>query len=151
MPHSIFFTERGHAIHGTSHTSIGRPASHGCVRLSLTNARTLFDLVKREGMSNTSVVLTGTLPSVEAPAMARSTPHSKNRRRHVERHDDDDGFAEPAPRPLYAAPRGYARADQRGYWMRYPDGSRVFYDRERSYRQLPPSPPFFIGRRYGWD
>ena len=64
MPHSIFFTKRGHAIHGTEHTrNIGRPASHGCVRLALENARALFDLVKREGMTNTRVELTGVIPS----------------------------------------------------------------------------------------
>ena len=35
MPHSIFFTTRGHAIHGTEHKrNIGRPASHGCVRIA---------------------------------------------------------------------------------------------------------------------
>ena len=39
MPNSIFFTTRGHAIHGTEHTrNIGRPASHGCVRLEPQNA-----------------------------------------------------------------------------------------------------------------
>ena len=32
MPHSIFFTGRGHAIHGSNATrSLGRRASHGCV------------------------------------------------------------------------------------------------------------------------
>src|ERR1041385_1320440 len=57
MPHSIFFTQRGHAIHGTEHIrSIGRPASHGCVRLEPENARVLFGLVKREGMANVRVV-----------------------------------------------------------------------------------------------
>ena len=60
MPHSIFFTTRGHAIHGTEHTrNIGRPASHGCVRLEPENARVLFDLVKQEGMANVRVVLSG--------------------------------------------------------------------------------------------
>src|SRR5689334_24956577 len=35
MPHSIFFTKIGHAIHGTDSVSkLGSPASHGCVRLS---------------------------------------------------------------------------------------------------------------------
>ena len=35
MPHSIFFTQKGHAIHGTDDVKrIGSPASHGCVRLS---------------------------------------------------------------------------------------------------------------------
>jgi len=34
MPHSIFFTKIGHAIHGTmSEGRLGTPASHGCVRM----------------------------------------------------------------------------------------------------------------------
>ena len=46
MPYSIFFTKRGHAIHGSSHTkSLGRAASHGCVRLNPANAAKLFQLV----------------------------------------------------------------------------------------------------------
>jgi lipoprotein-anchoring transpeptidase ErfK/SrfK len=51
MPYSIFFTDAGHAIHGSHAVSrLGRPASHGCVRLAPANARTLFDLVKAEGL-----------------------------------------------------------------------------------------------------
>ena len=37
MPHAIFFTTRGHSIHGSDHPGLGTPVSHGCVRLSLTN------------------------------------------------------------------------------------------------------------------
>lgn len=51
MPHSIFFSG-GYAIHATPHTgSLGRPASHGCVRLSPSHAATLYGIVKndREG------------------------------------------------------------------------------------------------------
>lgn len=60
MPHSIFFTKRGHAIHGTDAVGrLGQPASHGCVRLSRANAATLFALVKQEGVLNTTVTLTG--------------------------------------------------------------------------------------------
>jgi lipoprotein-anchoring transpeptidase ErfK/SrfK len=60
MPHSIFFTKIGHAIHGTFETkSLGRPVSHGCVRLSPANATTLFALVKQDGVTNTKVVLVG--------------------------------------------------------------------------------------------
>jgi hypothetical protein len=62
MPHSIFFTTRGHAIHGSDHPNIGRPASHGCVRLSLGNAATLFQLVSARGMGNTKVVIAGSDP-----------------------------------------------------------------------------------------
>src|SRR5271169_4921991 len=60
MPHSIFFTKAGHAIHGTDSVNrLGTPASHGCVRLSRANAQTLWDLVKTEGVLNTTVTLTG--------------------------------------------------------------------------------------------
>lgn len=55
MPFSIFF-RGGYAIHGTNHISrLGRPASHGCVRLHPRNAATLYRLVKRAGARNTSI------------------------------------------------------------------------------------------------
>src|SRR3954469_2162587 len=60
MPNAIFFTKMGHAIHGTDSVSrLGTPASHGCVRLSRANAATLYALVERQGVLNTSVTLTG--------------------------------------------------------------------------------------------
>jgi hypothetical protein len=60
MPHSIFFTKIGHAIHGTdSESRLGTPASHGCVRLSRANASTLYALVGKEGVLKTTVTLTG--------------------------------------------------------------------------------------------
>jgi hypothetical protein len=62
MPHSIFFTQRGHAIHGSYHTGrLGRAVSHGCVRLSPANAAKLYALVSREGMSNTRIAISGGL------------------------------------------------------------------------------------------
>jgi hypothetical protein len=49
MPHSIFFHGQ-YAIHGTLETDLlGRPASHGCIRLSPSAAATLYQLVSREG------------------------------------------------------------------------------------------------------
>lgn len=60
MPHSIFFTARGHAVHGSYHVkSLGRRASHGCVRLHPDNAAKLFALVQKTGMSNTRVIVKG--------------------------------------------------------------------------------------------
>jgi len=48
MPHSIFFSG-GYAIHATPHVgNLGRPASHGCVRLSPVNATTLYNMTKGE-------------------------------------------------------------------------------------------------------
>ena len=49
MPHSIFF-HKGWAIHGTSAVGdLGRPASHGCIRLAPGNAAKLFNMVQRQG------------------------------------------------------------------------------------------------------
>ena len=59
MPHSVFFTKEGHAIHGSYEVKrLGSPVSHGCVRLAPANATKLFALVKQEGLPNTRVVLT---------------------------------------------------------------------------------------------
>ena len=50
MPHSIFFTKQGHAIHGTdSVRSLGMPVSHGCVRLSRPNDMAKFVLEGKKG------------------------------------------------------------------------------------------------------
>ena len=88
MPHSIFFTRIGHAIHGTeSESHLGVPVSHGCVRLSRANASTLYALVEKEGVLNTTVTLTGSsrialARNPGARAVARrdrisNMPHSK--------------------------------------------------------------------------
>jgi lipoprotein-anchoring transpeptidase ErfK/SrfK len=61
MPHAIFFTTRGHSIHGSDHPYLGRPASPGCVRLSLPNAARLYQLVTL-GLEAMSIItiMTGT-------------------------------------------------------------------------------------------
>ena len=60
MPYSIFFTDGGVAVHGTfERRSLGRAVSHGCVRLSVKNAATLWKLVMQQKMANTSIVVTG--------------------------------------------------------------------------------------------
>ena len=57
MPHSIFF-HGGYAIHGTYETAyLGRPVSHGCVRLLPANATVLFGLVQEEGLDATTIVV----------------------------------------------------------------------------------------------
>jgi hypothetical protein len=61
MPNSVFF-HGGYAIHGTYEQSkLGRPVSHGCVRLSRANAATLFELVRAHGMHNTSITIGGSI------------------------------------------------------------------------------------------
>jgi L,D-transpeptidase catalytic domain len=61
MPHSIFFAG-GYAIHGSYEISrLGRPASHGCIRLHPANAAMLFALVQ-ENVRDTRIVVTGDHP-----------------------------------------------------------------------------------------
>ena len=58
MPHSVFFVG-GYAIHGTTYIKqLGRPASHGCVRLHPRNAAKLFGLIRKHGSKNTRIVVT---------------------------------------------------------------------------------------------
>src|SRR6202035_4123153 len=81
MPHSIFFTKEGHAIHGTeSEGRLGTPVSHGCVRLSRANATTLYALVEQQGVLNTTVTLTGSA-SVALARNPRSQPATALARR----------------------------------------------------------------------
>jgi hypothetical protein len=86
MPHSIFFTKIGHAIHGTDSVNrLGSPASHGCVRLSRDHASTLYALVQQQGVLNTTVTLTGSSQVALARnprprsnnALARRTPQTE--------------------------------------------------------------------------
>jgi lipoprotein-anchoring transpeptidase ErfK/SrfK len=67
MPHAIFFMKDGHAIHGSYEVKhLGKPVSHGCVRIAPQNATVLYDLVKKNGMQNTQVVLSGETPGGES-------------------------------------------------------------------------------------
>lgn len=62
MPNAIFF-RGGFAIHGTGDIGrLGRPASHGCVRLHPANAAKLFALVQKHGKSATRIAVNGTAP-----------------------------------------------------------------------------------------
>jgi len=139
MPHSIFFTKIGHAIHGTDFENrLGTPASHGCVRLSKANATTLYELVQKEGVLNTTVTLTGSAEIALArnprrgTAMARATapveaqpqysdagepvvltPQLLPGRQVVPQQRADDGYIYPADGSdtgaRYPAPRGTSR------------------------------------------
>lgn len=79
MPYSIFF-RGGYAIHGTYATgALGRPASHGCVRLSPGNAAQLFQMVQSEGGS---ISISGTPPG--------STRFASHHRRPGAHHTGDE-------------------------------------------------------------
>ncbi|MDX2259792.1 MAG: L,D-transpeptidase [Hyphomicrobiaceae bacterium] len=70
MPHSVFF-HNGFAIHATYATGmLGRPASHGCIRLAPANAKTFYGLVARHGLGMTRIAIHGTARD-SAPAIAQ--------------------------------------------------------------------------------
>ena len=57
MPWSIFF-KGGFAIHGTNAVGrLGRPASHGCVRVHPRNAKRLFRVIQKYGKKNTRIII----------------------------------------------------------------------------------------------
>ncbi len=98
MPHAIFFAG-GYAIHGTTAIrSLGRPVSHGCIRLHPAHARELFDLVRSHGRSATRIVISShavsartqvaslLAPIVEQSSRAQSPFHGSFTFRHKEFH-----------------------------------------------------------------
>jgi hypothetical protein len=73
MPHSIFFNG-GYAIHGTYATgALGRPASHGCIRIAPANAAKLFSMIRAEGAS---ISISGSPPRGPVYAQAHRHRHA---------------------------------------------------------------------------
>ncbi|MDD2804468.1 MAG: L,D-transpeptidase [Elusimicrobiales bacterium] len=63
MPHSVFFNGNI-AMHGTNAEHLlGQPASHGCIRLSKADAKTLYTLVKANGKANAAICVRGVTPA----------------------------------------------------------------------------------------
>jgi lipoprotein-anchoring transpeptidase ErfK/SrfK len=57
MPYAIFFNG-GYAVHATFDLKrLGRPASHGCVRLHPDNAAQFFQLARQTGLGNTRILI----------------------------------------------------------------------------------------------
>ena len=125
MPHSIFFRKDGYAIHGSYEVkNLGRPASHGCVRISPENAATLYALVEKNGLKNTEVVLTGVTPGGEYKVARQAEPrHGQAGRGWYESNNYyaqpqwGGGFFGPSfSGPYYNGSQGYYRAPPpRGY------------------------------------
>jgi hypothetical protein len=143
MPYSIFFTQKGHAIHGTNHKINGAPASHGCVRLSTRHAAQLWALVKEQKMANTRIELVGEIPTKSELMARRSQPT-----------DNDEQTAQPARRQRAAATYDddediLAERQRRGLHV-YREGGRTYYYRigpgeeQRIYRRV-----YRYYRRYG--
>ena len=136
MPHSIFFTMEGHAIHGTLDARhLGLPASHGCVRLDQANATKLFALVNQEGLANTTVTVSGNAELAKRNAPAAQAVATN---------------AAPAY-PQRSAPQVMAPTTAQTYAPSYPQPSYAQTYRDDSYRVVsgngytqpsaPPAPP----------
>jgi len=137
MPHSIFFTKIGHAIHGTmSEGRLGTPASHGCVRLSRANATTLYALVQEQGVLNTTVSLTGSA----AVALARNPrPNTAVARRDPNAQSYDDQQYAASGEPVDITP--HAQYGQRAYPQQRPDDGYIYPADGSSTDQRYPAPP----------
>jgi hypothetical protein len=135
MPHSIFFTKIGHAIHGTdSEGRLGTPASHGCVRLSKANASTLYALVQEQGVLNTTVTLTGS-----AQVALRRNPRRNNAVARADTAQPDPQYSdsgEPVvltPQPQYFPGRQIVQPR--------PDDGYIYPADGSSNAQIYPAPP----------
>ena len=111
MPYSIFF-HGGYAIHGSYEISrLGRPASHGCIRLLPKNAAVLFSIVQAN-RGATRIVVTGDRPS--ARAVALQTRHEEQRVRQSKREERRARQAR-----LEARRSREALREERGAWRRH--------------------------------
>ncbi len=155
MPNTMFFDLHGHAIHGFFDVKhLGSPVSHGCVRLAPANAATLFALVKTEGMSQTTVVVSGQTPARGGEEMARRrAPVQQAAARPMQVAPGYDGYQPAPPQPYQAQaypqpqPRPYyGQAPQPGYGQPqyYRQGQPYYAQQQPYYGQqgyFPPQPP----------
>jgi hypothetical protein len=136
MPHTMFFDMRGHAIHGFSDVAhLGLAVSHGCVRLAPANATVLFNLVKVEGMANTSVTITGRTPNGDTGPVAR------------DRLPDNETVYSPQPPPGYGQqpPPGYGQQPPPGYGPPPPGYGQQqpgYYGQQQQPGYSPPPPGY---------
>jgi hypothetical protein len=103
MPHAVFF-RGGYAIHGTQAVRLlGRPASHGCIRLAPAHAAFLFNLVQRHGAR---IAIRGTAPDPARTDTAERPARLKQAR------------PRPVPHGPYGTPQGWGVRGQnpQGYF-----------------------------------
>jgi lipoprotein-anchoring transpeptidase ErfK/SrfK len=138
MPHAIFFTKKGHAIHGSYDVKhLGKAASHGCVRLEPKNATTLFNLVKATGAENVQIVLSGETPGGEAVVASQGGSQRSAKPR--------------AQYPPWFGGQAYADQDvqppRRGF---FGFGRRWRQQNDQGYYAPPRRGGFFQPRAYGY-
>ena len=133
MPYSVFFNG-GIATHGTNAVSrLGHPASHGCIRLRTLNARTFYQLVRKHGLKQTRITVTGRakLPvrrHAKKLRPARSYQVSNRRRRRA----TPKTFRYTNSRVIYRLDR-FGRINRQAYTPSR--GSRFVYPGDRTFRR----------------
>jgi lipoprotein-anchoring transpeptidase ErfK/SrfK len=133
MPFAVFFKE-GAAIHATMNPgSLGTPASHGCVRLSKTNASIFFSMVQRHGMKHTRIHVYG--KPRHAPDLVASQSRNDNARPTSVRYST----AQYAPRPM----AGYGGYYGNGSAVARPAYAQPMYQQAPAVRVVQ-----YGGRRY---
>lgn len=135
MPHSIFF-HGGTAIHATSSIgNLGRPASHGCVRLSPSHAATLYKMVGTHGKALTRISVHGK-PKYSAPQIAQRRTYEPGYQ----------GYYAAARRPRYATSYYNYSAPPRSRYV-YP-GDRPAYYVPNTRRGQSGKPRRYVMRQY---
>jgi L,D-transpeptidase catalytic domain len=147
MPHTMFFDLHGHAIHGFFDVKhLGLAVSHGCVRLSPEHAATLFDLVKTEGMANTSVSIDGHTPGGDTMPVARAhLPDSETvYNNQPVQIAPQYGQQQPQQQPYYGdQQQAYSQPayGQRYYAQPQPYSGQGYYGQQQGYYAQPGYPP----------
>ena len=158
MPHTMFFDMHGHAIHGFFDVKhLGSPVSHGCVRLAPANAATLFALVQGQGMSQTTVVVSGQAPARGGEEMARRRAPAQQVAAQPAQaappgYDYQPAPPQPYPAQAYGQPQTYYRQVQQpayppppqGYYRQVPQpyyGQQQPYYAQQPPGYYPPQPP----------
>jgi hypothetical protein len=165
MPHTIFFDMRGHAIHGFFDVKhLGQPVSHGCVRLAPANAAALFALVQTQGMSQTTVVVSGQTPARGGEEMARRRAPAQQAATQPQQvappgYDYQPAPPQPYPAQGYGQQQYYRQVQQPAYAPPPPQGyyrQQPYYGQQQPYyAQQPPGyyppqpPPVYVLRPPG--
>jgi hypothetical protein len=144
MPDSIFFV-KGDAIHGFTNTPFGVAAvSHGCVRLPRADAAVLFQLVKQEGMVNTTIAVHGHIPQRPLVAQREMPMRQAENEQTVQ---TPPGYAQPD-----YGPPGYGRSayDQYGRPIFAQQPAASYYGEPAYYYGGPEQPSYggYYGRSY---
>lgn len=109
MPYSVFFNG-GIAVHGTMNPgSLGRAASHGCVRLATSNAERFYKLVSQHGMAQTRIIVHGAQPFSRHELVAS---RAKTR---APRAANEWYYSSSTPAPRAVGRAGASRYDSYGY------------------------------------